>query len=165
MGNIIKEFAEFKELQDTSTWKVSVSSHANMNSLTKELVDKVMDCYHHDEYQDFINTSDKKLTDVQEHPTAIWQIKKNREIETKFFDNFKYTIKDGQVSTHTEFEIKFTNDFDKNDVLDWTEGMNRFCQIHPMTYMRKPKLDDTYQEEKNFLHELRKNQKIKIEQI
>ncbi len=152
-----------KELQDTSTWKVLVSSHANMNSLTKELVDKVLNCYHHEEYQDFIKDSDKKLEDGNEHPVSVWQIKKNREIETKFFDNFKYTIVDGTVSTHTEFEIKFTEDFDKDDVLDWTEGMNRFCQIHPMTYINKPKLDDTYQEEKKFLYELRKNQVIKID--
>lgn len=154
-----------KEPQDISTWKVSVSSHANMNSLTKELVDKVLDCYHHEEYQDFIKTSDKKLEDVNEHPVAIWQIKKNREIETKFFDNFKYDLKDDVVSTHTEFEILFPVDWDEDDVLDWVEDMNRFCQIHPMTYMGKLKLDDTYQEEKKFLYELRKNQTIKIEEI
>ena len=166
MTHIIKEFAEFEGIKDTNNFKVAVFSHSNLNDLTTENVDLLMDLYHNEEYQDFINGSDRKIIKgVDDHPTAIWQVDKMREFETKFFDNLDYNIEDDKVFAHSEFEIGVSDDFEEESVIEWTEGFSRLCAIHPMDYKRNMMDKTLYEKEKNFLQQLKKNEEIKVERI
>lgn len=168
--NIIKEFSEFKGPKDSVQWKVEISSHATTD-LTIEDIKRVFNYYSHPENIDFKTEFNKKRGEYDKYPVAKWQLSKSDELENLFFNSIKFEIKDdGVVYANIKFQISFTEEFDRGDVIEWVEGFSRYGQLVPMVRMYNivNKVDDDeemYEKEKKFTADLVRNQKWKIEKI
>lgn len=109
--------------------------------------------------------SDKKY---DEYPVAKWQLAKAKEIEELWHNNIDYTINNENVKVSVNFNVDLPKDWDKSDVITWTEGFNRLNQVLLIYQMEKLVKDNNYhidKEENNFLHRLSENQKFSVEKI
>lgn len=156
-----------QEIKDTTNWKVSLSSKSNKHNLSDEQIDEVLHCNNNEVYKNLRTDFNKKMRDEYDRsPLGKWQNAKSEEIENKFFDNLKYIIIDDVVEISIEFEMKFSESFCADDVINWTQGLNRFRKIHPMIQQKKiinkEEIDDN---EEHFLNELCDNENINITKI
>lgn len=124
-------------MQENSTWKYKVTSYANTLGLSNDEIKKILDCYNHEEYQDFRNEMREKNKQYDNHPVAKWQVEKSDTIEQTWHNNIKYEINGDRVDVSIEFEVSFPDDFDRGDVIEWCEGFNRLGAINPMTYQKE----------------------------
>lgn len=166
--NIIKEFSEFNGPKDTALWKVEINSKAKTYGLTPEEIENVFNYYTHEEYVDFKTEYNKKTKEeYDKYPIAKWQLSKSVEVEKLFFTNVKYEIKGDVVYATTKFEIKFTDDFDRGDVIGWTEGFHRFAQLVPMVQIynlvNKIEHSEVNKKERKFTEDLVRNEKWNVE--
>ena len=150
------------------TWKINITSEASKNTLTDEQLADIFKSFFSEKYQKFRNDmieSDKKY---DEYPVAKWQLAKAKEIEELWHNNIDYTINNENVKVSVNFNVDLPKDWDKSDVITWTEGFNRLNQVLLIYQMEKLVKDNNYhidKEENNFLHRLSENQKFSVEKI
>jgi hypothetical protein len=169
---IIKEFAEFEEKgpKETNLWRVTVKSHAKLNGLTSDDVDKLLDINTYTEHLDFKEEHNKKMKEeYDKYPLAKWQLAKGVEIENLFFDNLDFKIEGDKAYVDTKFEVFFTEQFDERDVIGWAEGFNRITKAFLMQGMKNI-VNKTHDENKNkieyqFLKDLLSNEEFVVRKI
>lgn len=161
-------------MKETKKWKFKITSHANNHGLSDEQIAKVMDCYNHEEYQDFRNEMREKNKKYDQYPVAKWQLEKSDSIEKEWHDSLKFEIVGDKVTATVEFDVSFPESFDKGDVVEWCEGFNRLASINPMTIgkeiIQHHKEDreipvSNYKKSHEFLMELKKNQTFQVTSI
>lgn len=156
-----------EEIKDTTNWKISLSSKSNKHNLSDKQIEDVLHCYNDEDYQKFKSDFNKKMRDeYDQYPVTKWQNAKSEEIENKFLNNIKYNIIEDIVEVSIEFEMKFTENFCSDDVINWTHGLNRLRKIHPMIQqkkiIKKEYIDDN---EEHFLNELCDYENINVIKI
>jgi len=161
-------------MEDKNKWSYKVTSNSRTHGMNSEQINEVLNCYKHEEYQEFKEEMRKKNKIYDSNPTAKWQLEKSDEIEKTWHENLKHEIKGDKVYVEVEFEVTLPESFDKGDVIEWCEGFHRLRQIHPMVLQKEIiKLykdnnvipEDYYKTCKVFLEELRKNQTLQVKQI
>jgi hypothetical protein len=152
----------------TANWKINITSFANKNNLSDARIDRIMNCFNENEYQDFKKhtTEDNKKYDI--YPLAQWQFRKADDIEKLWHKSIKYIQSinslDDVVNVEVDFEIDFPHDFDKNDVWSWVEDLNRINKIYLMVQIKDlVKNIELDENENKFIDDLIKNQKMTVE--
>ncbi len=172
MSKIIKDFSEFNKPED-KLWRVSIESKADCGDLTPEQIEDVLDILNDEYYIEYQNNFNQKMKDeYDQYPVSNWQNAKSSEIEEIFRKSLKYDIKDNQVSVKVSFDIDFLDNFDKQDVYQWIQGLSRLVNAHSMIQIekimgRKEKAfdEELSKKERDFLIKLERSQKWNVEQI
>jgi len=161
-------------MKEENKWSYKITSHSRTHGMSPEQINEVLNCYKHEEYQDFRNEMSKKNKIYDQYPTAKWQLEKSDQIEQMWHENLKYEIKGDEVYAEVEFEVTLPKSFSKGDVVEWCEGFHRLRQIHPMILQKEIiKLhkngdvipEDYYKTCNLFLEELSKNQTLQVKQL
>ena len=168
MSHIIKEFAEFDTIPEQSIWLVKVTSHANTHGLTAEQIENIfLGSFNSDKYKAFKQKMNLALSGEGQSdefkksfqkPKAKWQVAKSNEVEESFFNNLKYSIVGETIEVDTEFQVKLLESFNREEVIDWVEGMNRIPKVH--LYVSRYNDGDLHDREWEFLQELNDNEDI-----
>lgn len=167
MSKIITEFSKFKN--DSVLWNIRITSTASTNGLTSEEIDNILNSYKDEENQDFKAKMKSQNKEYDKYPVSKWQIEKIEEIENSFYENLKYEIINDEVNLEIEFQIEFTSEFEKGDVIEWSEGINRIRKAYPMSQMGNI-VKNNFNEQLSkkaykFLDELYHNENITVKKI
>lgn len=160
--------------EEENKWSYKVTSHAKTQGFNAEQISEILNCYQHEEYQDFRNQMREKNKKYDQYPVAKWQLEKSDEIEQTWHNNLKYEIRGDEVYAEVEFDVTMPESFEKGDVVEWCEGFHRLREIHPMTLQKEiiklhklgeeiPK--DYYEFGSNFLKELNQNQTLQVKKL
>ena len=153
-------------IKETTKWKVEVTSKANTYGLSDEEIKELFNYHNHTEYVDFKTEMKEKDKQYDIYPVAKWQLEKGNEVEQLFHNNIKFEINGDIVTVSTNFEVTFTDSFEKDDVLTWVEGFHRYSKLVPMVAMHNI-VNKSFDEERNkkerkFTEELSNNEDYKI---
>ena len=154
-------------------WKIEIHSETITNGLTTEQVEDVLDVLNDEYHVEYQKNWNKKMQDeYNQYPVAKWQIQKGTEIEETFRNSLKYNIVDDKVSVDVVFDVTFLENFDKGDVYQWIEGLDRLVKAHSniqieklMGRKEKPFDEELSKQEREFLLNLTKNQRWEVKKL
>lgn len=153
-------------IKETTKWKVEVTSKANTYGLSDIEIKELFNYHNHTEYVDFKTEMKEKDKQYDIYPVAKWQLEKGNEVEQLFHNNIKFEINGDIVTVSTNFEVTFTDSFEKDDVLNWVEGFHRYSKLVPMVamynIMNKSFDEERNKKERKFTEELSNNEDYKI---
>ena len=158
-------------MENIQNWKVSLISLVKKDQLTNSQVDTVLDCFSNEDYQSYLQTMKESNKKYDIYPITKWQLEKAREIEKKFFDGLSHTIDGHNINVSVDFEINFPEEFDKDEIGDWIEDLNRLQKIYPYIKQKQMMRDwgsideNLRYKEECFIEELVFNQKIEISKL
>ena len=135
-------------IKETTKWKVEVTSKANTYGLSDIEIKELFNYHNHTEYVDFKTEMKEKDKQYDIYPVAKWQLEKGNEVEQLFHNNIKFEINGDIVTVSTNFEVTFTDSFEKDDVLTWVEGFHRYSKLVPMVAMYNI-MNKSFDEERN----------------
>jgi len=155
-------------------YKINITSTTE-NTLTKEQLDEIFNCYFSDKYQKFktenIKSIDNAITNVEKTNgadyanTLSWQFAKSREIEDLWHNNINWSIDNNIVKVSISFEVEFPIHFTEQTIIEWVEGFDRLNKVL-LTYQLKKIVENNKividKEENNFLERLNNNIKFEI---
>lgn len=161
-------------MEEKNKWTYKVTSHAKTNGFNTKQISEILNCYQHEEYQEFREKMREKNKAYDQYPVAKWQLSKSDEIEQTWHNNLKHEIRGDEVYVEVEFDVTFPESFEKGDVVQWCEGFHRLSGIHPMILQKEIiKLHkigeeiptDYYDFGANFLNELSQNQTLEVRKL
>lgn len=145
-------------------WNVDITSHADRKNLSNEQLSKIFNCFNSEGYQEFKNEMIESNKKYDIYPTAKWQLDKADSIEKIWHSKITYsTTNNNVVNVNINIDIDFPKNFDKDDVIIWTEGIDRLNKVYLMVQMEDiVKSNSIDRDENRFLEELVNNQKFKV---
>lgn len=148
-----------------TNWKVLITSRANTNGLSLDQIETVFNSYKDPENIEFRNDHKKSaMAAYGQYPTAVWQLEKSEEMDNLFYDNMTFSVSDDVVSFSTEYEVQLTEDFERPNVVEWVEGINKIRIAYSSAGVMR--LDDTLKAPiRKMLDDLVKNQTTHVSKL
>ena len=107
-------------------WHINIQSQTNVPaSVTKDDFLKALFSINRENNQKRINEFDQKMRDDFPDEVSIWQTDKKKELQSKFINSLNIEFTDDQVTIVCDFNCNFPGDWNKVDVIEWSEGFDK----------------------------------------
>lgn len=117
-------------------WNINIQSQTNVpTSVTKDDLLKAIFSINRENNQKRINEFDQKMRDDFPDEVSIWQTDKKKELQSKFINSLNIEFTDDQVTIVCDFKCNFPGDWNKVDVIEWSEGFNKLYVEYLMASM------------------------------
>jgi hypothetical protein len=117
-------------------WNINIQSQTNVPaSVTKDDFLKALFSINRENNQKRINEFDQKMRDDHPDEISIWQTNKKEELQSKFINSLNIEFTDNQVNIVCDFNCNFPGDWNKVDVIEWSEGFDKLYVEYLMASM------------------------------
>ena len=125
-----------KKMKPEVEWNVKIQSQTNVPaSVTKDELISAIFSIKRDENQQRINEFNQSMRDQYTDEISKWQNYKKEEILDKLVNKLNIEFFDDQVILVCDFNCNFPGDWNKVDVIEWSEGFNKLYIEYLMASM------------------------------
>lgn len=115
-----------KKMKPEVEWNIKIQSQTNVPaSVNKDELISAIFSIKRDENQQRINEFNQSMRDQYTDEISKWQNDKKEEILDKLVNKLNIEFVDDQVILVCDFNCNFPGDWNKIDVIEWSEGFNK----------------------------------------